>query len=103
MSKAHADFMRTHLLSVIRKVSKTDGAHPNRAVLESASNRITLASQAIAMIDCMEVDPVRFAAALRMPLPMHWSLMTEPERDAWARCYIDAVTPKRKEADDVVA
>jgi hypothetical protein len=97
MSKAHIDYAKNALMAHLRKATKADPSHPSPAVRESINRRMVMATQVIAMLDVAEVDPIRFAQALGMPMPMHWSVLSAEERRAWAERHVALVTPRERE------
>jgi hypothetical protein len=88
MNEQHRDYIRRTLRSVITRASRTGLTHQTAFVRESTGRRVLMACQCIVMLDCMEVDPVRFAAMLGY----QW----KPEHGPIKKCsedYIASVTP----------
>ena len=65
MSDVHIQFIRRTLETMIRRSSRTGASHESPLVRDSVRRRITIATQALAMLECVTIDRVKFSKLLK--------------------------------------
>lgn len=101
MSEAHIIYLRGMLQASIRRAARNGAAHPSEFVRATVQRRVTMATQALQMLECIVVDEQAFAKSLGWKPEFYVYNLTRDYRVALARDYITAVTPSpTKEASD---
>lgn len=105
MSDAHIVYLRGMLQASIRRAARNGAAHPSEFVRATVQRRVTMATQALQMLECIVVDEQAFAKSLGWKPEFYVYNLTRDCRVALARDYIKAVTPQgqKQGGDDAVA